>query len=119
MFKTTLPTAAASVAMLRRVCTPGADLRYRGSVAARVLAASLGAYALTSLATATLALLLPRLSVTTRAEAVLVASLWSFAIGAVIVMWVFTTRSARRAWLGLGITAAVLGPLLWWLRQSA
>ena len=107
MFKTTLPTAAASMAMLRRVCTPGADLRYRGSVAARVLAASLGAYALTSLATATLA------------EAVLVASLWSFAIGAVIVMWVFTTRSARRAWLGLGITAAVLGLLLWWLRQSA
>lgn len=85
---------------------------YRWRVASRVLAAALGGYALTSLATAVTVLALPRLGFSTPAQAVLTATLWSFAFYAAVVVWVFSTRSAARAWSGLALGAAIAG-LAW------
>lgn len=86
--------------------------RYRWTVASRVLAASVGGYALTSLMTAVLSLGLPLLAFSTRAEAVLTATLWSFVLYTGIVIFVFSTRSHARAWSGLIMTAAALA-LVW------
>lgn len=86
--------------------------RYRWMVASRVLAAAVGGYALVSLAMAVLVLALPRLDGSTPAQAVLTATLWSFAVYAAVVIWVFSTPSAWRAWAGLALCAAVLG-LAW------
>lgn len=87
-----------------------APLAYRLGVAARVVAAIAGGYALAAAATALLALLLPRLSVLSmsRADAVVAATLLSFTIYACAVLWVFAARSAARAWLGLLLPAAAL-----------
>ena len=86
--------------------------RYRWMVASRVLAAVVGGYAVTSLATAVLALLLPRVGVGSQASGVLAATLWSFALYTAIVIWVFSTRSAKRAWVGLALSSLVLGAAL-------
>ncbi|MGJ7544716.1 DUF3649 domain-containing protein [Variovorax sp. LT1R16] len=106
-----------SVPIRSLLCSESA--RYRWHVVSRVLAAAVGGYALAALFTAALALLLPRISDASRAESVLTATLWSFAIYAVVLMWVFTPRSATRAWLGLAASAAVLGVLLLILKRVA
>lgn len=77
-------------------------------VASRVCAAAIGGYVLASLATAAFSLLLPRLWSIPRAEAVLTATLLSFVLYTVVVIWVFTTRSAVRAWLVIGSASLVL-----------
>ncbi|MBL8269245.1 DUF3649 domain-containing protein [Steroidobacter sp.] len=82
---------------------------YRLAVASRALAAIVGGYALTALATFALARLLPL----ARAEASMTATLLSFVIYACVVIWVFATRTAWRAWLGIVAPAAVLGALVW------
>ena len=105
---------AATVSMARLPLSE--TTRHRARVASRVLAAALGGYAVMALATAVLALLLPRLG-GTRAEGVLTASMLSFVCYASAVMWAFATRSATRAWFGLGALALCLGAALWLLRS--
>lgn len=83
--------------------------RYRLAVASRVAAAAFGGYALASAATVLMAQLWPA----TRAQALLWATMLGFAVYAVAVIWVFTTRSATRAWLGVVATAAVLTAMAW------
>ena len=85
--------------------------RDRWGVASRVLAAAAGGYALTALATAVLALLLP-LAGMSRPEAVLAATLASFTFYVMAVLWAFIARTALRAWLGLA-GAAVLPGAAW------
>ncbi|TBU99821.1 DUF3649 domain-containing protein [Stutzerimonas kirkiae] len=85
--------------------------RYRWRVASRVLAAVLGGYALTSVVTVLLALIWP----TQQAHAVLAATLLSFAVYACVVIWVFSTRSATRAWLGMVLPTVVLALVCWML----
>ncbi len=63
----------------------------------RLLAALLGGYLFTYAFTAALARLLPLAP----GDAVIAATLPSFAIYTVAVLWAFGTRSARRAWAGL------------------
>ncbi|KAF1048252.1 DUF3649 domain-containing protein [Xylophilus sp.] len=87
----------------------GEDARYRLAVASRALAAIAGGYAIAALATAALALWLPL----ARAEAVVAATLLSFAVYACAVVWVFAARSAWRAWGGLLAASAVLGLAAW------
>lgn len=82
---------------------------YRLSVASRALAAILGGYVLTALMTMAIAVYLP----TTRAEASLTATMLSFLIYGCVVLWVFATRTAVRAWLGIVIPSVVLGVLVW------
>lgn len=74
---------------------------YRWGVASRVVAALVGGYALASVFTVLLVLALPG----PRANAVLAASLPSFAVYAGAVLWVFAAPTARAAWLGLLLPA--------------
>lgn len=87
----------------------GLTAAYRWAVASRVAAAALGGYALSSAATVLMALLWPA----PKAQAVLWASMLSFAIYSVAVIWVFTTRSAKRAWAGMLIVTAICAGLAW------
>lgn len=79
--------------------------RARGGVLSRVLAASVGGYALTALSMATLAAVLPLVSPASAADGVLTATLLSFAVYTGIALGVFNARSATRAWLMLGLVA--------------
>ncbi|WP_326535204.1 DUF3649 domain-containing protein [Pseudorhodoferax sp.] len=86
-------------------------------IASRVLAAALGGYALSALAMADLALLLPRVGGATPAEAVLLASLCSFVLYTGVALWVFATRSAGRAWAGIALAGLALALLFLGLRE--
>lgn len=78
--------------------------RQRGPVVSRVLAALLGGYATTAAGTAALALYLPL----SRIDATIAATLASFAVYALAIMWAFAARTAWRAWAGLLLPGAVL-----------
>jgi len=97
---------------------PNTGARYRLIVASRVLAAGVGGYALTSLTAADLALLLSHLGAASRAEGVLIATQWSFAVYATIVVWAFAARSALRVWVGLLLAGIALCALLAVLRAA-
>jgi hypothetical protein len=87
----------------------------RLAIASRVLAAIFGGYALTALATFALSVFLPL----SRAEASMTATLSSFLIYTCVVIWVFATRTAWRAWAGIIGSMVVLGALVWLQRQVA
>lgn len=84
-------------------------LSYRLAVASRVVAAILGGYALSALATFALATFLPM----SRAEASMTATLLSFAIYTCAVIWVFATRTVWRAWMGIVAPSVALSALIW------
>ncbi|MDN2708537.1 DUF3649 domain-containing protein [Janthinobacterium sp. SUN118] len=88
-----------------------AAVLYRLGVASRSVAAIAGGYLLAALVTMLLSVSLPM----ARSEAVMTATLLSFAIYTCAVMWVFATASALRAWLGLAIPAAVIAAILHWM----
>ncbi|MDE1174266.1 MAG: DUF3649 domain-containing protein [Parvibaculaceae bacterium] len=67
------------------------------SIASRVLAAIFGGYALAFAFTAMLALLLP----VSRPNAAVAACLFGFIPYLLAILWVFSVRSATRAWAGL------------------
>ena len=89
-------------------------IRYRLHVASRVLAA-LACYGLTSLISIVLALVWP----IPQAQAVLSSIMLSFAIYAVLIMWVFSVRSLRTVWLAIIIGSALFGLLAWILLPEA
>lgn len=91
---------------------PGSPARYRLMVASRAIAGAFGGYALASLVTAVLSLALPLITGASRASALLTATLLSFAVYALAVVWVFSARSALRAWAGMAIASAVFGAAL-------
>ena len=70
----------------------------------RIVAAIVGGYLLASIATVLLSFILPA----SLPEAVLGATLLSFAIYTAAIIWVFAARSATRAWLGLLLPGAGL-----------
>ena len=80
------------------------------------MAASLGAYALASLASSVLAVALPMLSAISVADGVIIGTLMSFVFHAAAAIWVFATRSAVRAWIGLSAGSIALWGLLALLR---
>ena len=79
---------------------------------ARTLAGTLGAYGLSVQATVVLSYVLA-LSGMSRAEAVVAATLASYAIFASVSMAVFHARSAGRAWLWLVAAGIPLALLQW------
>lgn len=85
---------------------------YRLAVAARVLLAIVGGYAVAALASALLALILPG----PRAEAVSAATIASFAIMAATIIWVFAARTVGRATFVLALVATLLIAVLWLAR---
>lgn len=87
---------------------------YRLAVASRVIAAAFGGYALASAATVLLALVWPG----SQTQGLLWATMLSFAIYSVAVIWVFMARTATRAWVGLVLITAVVSALAWLLKSG-
>lgn len=100
-----------------------AGLAYRGQVVSRLLAALAGGYVLANVAAILLARVL-HLAVTSRADGVLFAVLFSFVVYPAAVLWAFAVRSATRAWLGLLAVSLVCAALAWltgggnWIQNS-
>lgn len=90
-----LPPRSAVVATQQKTIT--ASVPYRNSILMRVLAATLGGYAVAS----GLAILLPMVLPMARAEAVLASTLLSFAAYTEVIIWVFSARAPKRAWQGV------------------
>lgn len=93
--------AAHDMLSLTRIASAWTDaprLRQRLAIASRTILAIFGGYAFAALATASLALALPL----TRPQAVLAATLSSFALYCALVIWAFAAASATRAWLVAG-----------------
>lgn len=91
--------------------------RYRWAVASRALAALAGGYALASATAAGVGLALAR-SGSSSVDAVLWASMLAFVVHAMAALWAFGCASARRAWLGIGIPAALLAALVFGLKGA-
>ncbi len=79
-----------------------APATYRNHILMRVLAATLGGYAVAS----GLSMLLPMMLPMARAEAVLASTLLSFAAYTTVVIWVFSVQAPQRAWRGVFFLAA-------------
>ncbi|XOZ32795.1 hypothetical protein ACMDCT_11290 [Halomonadaceae bacterium KBTZ08] len=95
--------------------TPEQRLRYRLAVASRVLAAVIGGYTLTSAITVLLALVWPL----PRAEAVAAATLLSFALYAVVILWIFSAQNLRTVWGVLILATGASSVLAWALLPGA
>jgi hypothetical protein len=85
--------------------TPGQEAWRRLDVGLRVVLAVAGGYGLAALCTMLLSVTLPL----PRVEAVLAASMLSFAVYAGAVVWAFAARSVLRACAGMAILAVPLG----------
>lgn len=85
--------------------------RYRWAVASRVAAAMLGGYALTSAATVLVSLLWP----IPQAQAVMAATMLSFTVYALVIIWAFHAASIKRVWAVMLIGTAALSALAWLL----
>ena len=91
-------------------------LRYRFDVFARALAAIAGGYALAAGVMAALALALK--SSAPREEVIMLATLPSFLVWAGAIVWVFSARTAWRAWAGVTIPGAVIAVAVWVSRSG-
>jgi hypothetical protein len=90
---------------------------YRLAVTSRVLAAVLGGYVITALASVCLTLWVPM----ARAEAVVTGMMSSFVVYLLAVIWCFACRTAWRAWFGLTVPSLVLAAfagLAYWMGRS-
>ena len=77
-------------------------------IISRVVAAAVGGYALSSLVAIGFSIVLPM----ARSEAVHVGTMASFVMYVSVILWVFSTASAGRAWAGLFLCAVLLGTLI-------
>lgn len=89
----------------------------RWAVFSRVVAASVGGYALANLITIALSLIVNALGMQA-AVVLLAAEMASFMVWAVIIMAIFHARSATRAWLWLSGAAAVFLLVMWLLPKA-
>jgi hypothetical protein len=90
---------------------------YRLAVTSRVLAAVLGGYLVSALASVSLTMWLPM----ARAEAVVTGMMSSFLVYLVAVLWCFACRTAWQAWIGLIVPSLVLAAvsgLAYWMGNS-
>ncbi|KGK59264.1 hypothetical protein NC00_02730 [Xanthomonas cannabis pv. phaseoli] len=104
---------------MRRSPALAAVARYRWSVAGRVLAASVGGYALTSTGCSVLAQLLVYGAGVAPAVAVLSATLLSFVVYTVVALWMFRARDALHMWRWSGAWLAMLAGADWLLRSAS
>lgn len=89
--------------------------RYRTNVGLRILAGTLGAYLIASLAATALAQLLPM----GRTDAVLTATMAAFLIAPAVTIWAFLARRPRDAMGGVLIAAGVMAGLIWLTGRGA
>jgi hypothetical protein len=83
-------------------------------IVSRAVAAVLGGYILASAVVLFGALVLPM----EQSDAVMTGLLLGLLTYAGGGLWAFTTRSARRAWLGIATPAALLGGIAWLARHG-
>tara|TARA_A100000171_G_scaffold47967_1_gene54760 strand:- start:708 stop:1013 length:306 start_codon:yes stop_codon:yes gene_type:complete len=76
---------------------------YRWEIASRALLAIVGGYAISALYAASFSLVFPSYKV----QAVLGATMFSFTVYCVVVIWAFSARSLARAWLVAGMMAVL------------
>jgi hypothetical protein len=86
-------------------------LAARWNVLSRCMAAVLGGYALAN--ALSVAIVAIGFNGMARSDAVLLAMQLSFVVYTGAVMWAFAARSARAAWVGLGLPALLAGLLAW------
>ncbi|WP_290524528.1 hypothetical protein [Alcanivorax sp.] len=85
--------------------------RYRWAVFARVVAAFVGGYMLSSMVLLLLSLTLPL----PQAEAIATGTMLGFILYALIIIWAFSIKRLRTVWLGLLIGSLACAPLILWL----
>lgn len=83
--------------------------RYRGNVAARAVAGTLGAYGVAALFAAALARALPM----PRVEAVMPATLLAYPLMPAVTIWAFLARGPWRACGGVAVAALLFGGIAW------
>jgi len=83
--------------------------RYRGNVAARVLAGSLGAYGVAAM----LAMAVARLAGGGRIDGVIAGTLSAYLAVPAVAIWAFLARGPWRAWGGVVVLVASLAGLAW------
>ncbi len=91
------------------------SMRYRLYVASRVVAAVVGGYMLASAMTVLIALIWPL----PQAEAVFASVMLGFVWYTLAVIWVFSVKSATRAWLCMVLPTSIVTALCWWLLPVA
>jgi len=90
--------------------------RYRGHVLSRTLVGTVGGFYLAVSGASLIARGLMALEMPSN-DARLTSQMLGFLIQAIALMWVFGCASQRRAWLGVGLPAALLAGVTWWLRS--
>lgn len=98
--------------------SPGRTLspttRYRVGMLSRILAASIGGYVLMNIVTVAFTFLLPVENYT----AFLFSVQTSFLVYSITIIWVFTARTATKAWLGLLVLAVPLALIDWYFYKQ-
>ncbi|TEA79143.1 hypothetical protein [Allopusillimonas ginsengisoli] len=100
--------------MAKTSLSPAALRAYRLEVASRSVLAALGGYGLAALSASSLGLILPLSPL----QAALTATMLAFVLYCVFAIWVFCTATARRAWMGGLLLAAVPACHLLWAGAS-
>jgi len=89
--------------------------RYRGNVAVRALAATVGAYGVA----ACLAMAVARLGAGGRIDAVIAGTLCAYLAMPAVAIWAFLARGPWRAWGGVIVLAVLFGGLAWMIGPPA
>lgn len=87
-------------------------------IAARVLAAIVGAYAVTAGAAALIAVLLVRITGASRSDALMAGSMIGYLLFALLMLWCFAERRLARVWLVLLGAALASHLLAMWIESS-
>lgn len=87
-------------------------------IAARVLAALVGAYAVTAGATALIAVLLVLATGASRSDALIVGSMIGYLLFALLMLWCFAERRLARVWLALVVAAIATHGLAIWIEPA-
>ena len=89
--------------------------RYRGNLAARVLAGTIGAYGVASC----LAMAVARLGPSGRIDGVIAGTLCAYLAVPAVAVWAFLARGPWRAWGGVAVLAVVFAGLAWMIGPPA
>ncbi len=87
-------------------------------ITARILAALVGAYAVTAGATALIAVVLVLYTDASRPDALIVGSMFGYVLYAVLMLWCFAERRLTRVWLLLVGAAVATHALAMWIEPA-
>ena len=84
------------------------------AISLQALAAIFGGYLLASASTLFLSAILPL----SKTEAVITASLFSFVVYPIAIIWVYARQDVKRAWLGMVVPRVILVAIAWLLSKG-